>query len=206
MRARSAVAAMLWLSAFGLVTILCLRKTSSFPNRLTLTLPIHVEKSKSMKYRQLDRIVALDPGQRLVAQRTLRSDEEYLRDHFPRFPVMPGVMMLEALHQAAVWMIRVGDDFESPLVLLREVRNVKFGDFLSPGETLQITAEKVKENEGLITVKAIAEKSGRVTVSARLILERSGSNEPPETDTDEDVRRRVKDQFQTLFGDVPQTA
>ena len=197
---------MLWLSAFGLVTILCLRKTSSFPNRLTLTLPIHVEKSKSMKYRQLDRIVALDPGQRLVAQRTLRSDEEYLRDHFPRFPVMPGVMMLEALHQAAVWMIRVGDDFESPLVLLREVRNVKFGDFLSPGETLQITAEKVKENEGLITVKAIAEKSGRVTVSARLILERSGSNEPPETDTDEDVRRRVKDQFQTLFGDVPQTA
>jgi len=165
-----------------------------------------LKKTKLMKYRQLDRIVAIEPGQRLVAQRTLRSDEEYLRDHFPRFPVMPGVMMLEALHQAAVWMIRVGDNFASPLVLLREVRNVKFGDFLSPGETLQVTAEKVKENEGLITVKATAEKDGRVTVSARLILERSGSNEPPETDTDDDVRRRVKDQFHNLFGDVPQTA
>ncbi len=165
-----------------------------------------LKKAKLMKYRQLDRIVALEPGQRLVALRTLRADEEYLNDHFPRFPVMPGVMMLEALHQAAVWMIRVDDDFGSPLVLLREVRNVKFGDFLSPGETLRITAEKVKEDEGLITVKAAAEKNGRVTVSGRLILERSGSNEPAETGTDEDIRRRVKEQFQTLFGDISQTA
>ncbi|QDV83995.1 3-hydroxyacyl-ACP dehydratase FabZ family protein [Stieleria sp.] len=155
-----------------------------------------------MKYRQLDRIVSLDPGQRIVAERTLRADEEYLKDHFPRFPVMPGVMMLEALHQAAVWMIRTGDDFASPLVLLREVRNVKFGDFLSPDETLQVTAERVKEADGLITVKATAEKQGRVTVAARLILERSGSIEPPETGTDADVIRRAKKQFKELFGDV----
>ena len=79
-----------------------------------------------MKYRQLDRILSLVPGKRIVAERTLRAEEEYLKDHFPRFPVMPGVMMLEALHQAAIWMIRVGDDFQHPIVLLREVRNVKF--------------------------------------------------------------------------------
>jgi len=48
-----------------------------------------------MKYRQLDRITSLDPGKRLTAERTLHKDEEYLRDHFPCFPVMPGVMMLE---------------------------------------------------------------------------------------------------------------
>ena len=158
-----------------------------------------------MKYRQLDRIVSLDPGQKIVAERTLRAEEEYLKDHFPRFPVMPGVMMLEALHQASMWMIRVGDDFSSPLVLLREVRNVKFGDFLAPGQTLVITAERVKEKDGLITVKANAEKEGRVTVSARLILERSGSNEPPETGTDEDIRDRAKKQFNQLFGDVTVT-
>lgn len=155
-----------------------------------------------MKYCQLDRIVELQPGQRIVALRTLRAEEEYLKDHFPRFPVMPGVMMLEALHQAAIWMIRTGDDFSSPLVLLREVRNAKFGDFLSPGQTLQVTADKLKEKDGLVTVKAQAEKDGRVTVSARLILERSGSNEPPQTGTDDDVRWRAKKQFSELFGDV----
>ncbi|KAA5547193.1 beta-hydroxyacyl-ACP dehydratase [Roseiconus nitratireducens] len=159
-----------------------------------------------MKYRQLDRIVSLTPGKRLVAERTLRADEEYLRDHFPRFPVMPGVMMLEALHQAAVWMVRTGEDFAHPLVLLREVRNVKFGDFLSPGQTLLVTAERIKESEGRVTVKAAAEKDGRVTVSARLILEPSGSNEPPELGTDEDVKQRVRTQFIELFGDVPVTA
>jgi 3-hydroxyacyl-[acyl-carrier-protein] dehydratase len=158
-----------------------------------------------MKYRQLDRIVSLQPGRRIVAERTLRADEEYLKDHFPRFPVMPGVMMLEALHQAAIWMIRTGDDFQSPLVLLREVRNVKFGDFLSPGETLDIIAETIKDEDGRVTVKATAQKEGRVTVSARLILERSGSNEPQGTDTDNEVRRRSRKQFSELFGDVPFT-
>ena len=98
-----------------------------------------------MKFRQLDRIISLEPGKRILAHRTLRADEECLKDHFPRFPVMPGVMMLKALHQAAVWMIRTGDDFSSPLVLLREVRNVKFGDFLSPDQTLKVSAETIKE-------------------------------------------------------------
>jgi 3-hydroxyacyl-[acyl-carrier-protein] dehydratase len=136
----------------------------------------------------------------------LRADEEYLKDHFPRFPVMPGVMMLEALHQAAVWMIRSGDQFRSPLVLLREVRSVKFGDFLSPGEVLRIVADVVKEKDGRFTVKATAEKAGRVTVSARLILERSGSPDPAEIGTEETILRYVERQFNDLCGDAAPTA
>ena len=155
-----------------------------------------------MKYQQIDRITSLEPGQKLTAERTLRADEEHLKDHFPRFPVMPGVMMLEALHQAAVWLVKTGDNFESPLVLLREVRSVKFGDFLAPGDTLQVTVEKVKESGNLTTVKAIATKEGRTTVSARLILERTETGDPEHIGTDVDVRDRSKKQFHELFGDV----
>jgi 3-hydroxyacyl-[acyl-carrier-protein] dehydratase len=158
-----------------------------------------------MKYRQIDKITSLVPGKKLTAERTLCADEEYLSDHFPRFPVMPGVMMLESLHQAAVWLIKSGDNFQSPLVLLREVRSVKFGDFLAPGETLQISAESIKQDENRTTVKATATKQGRVTVSARLILERCGSNDPEELGTDDDIRRRSQKQFQELFGDVAMT-
>lgn len=156
-----------------------------------------------MKYRQIDKIVSLEPGKKLVGERTLHAEEEYLKDHFPRFPVMPGVMMLEALHQAAVWLIRTGDDFQSPLVLLREVRGVKFGDFLAPGETLEITAESIKQDGNRTTVKASASKQGRVTVSARLVLERCGTNDPPRLETDDDVRSRSRNQFRELFGELP---
>jgi len=155
-----------------------------------------------MKYCQLDRITLLQPGKRIVAERTLRGEEEFLVDHFPNFPVMPGVMMLEALLQAAVWMIHTGDDFQSPLVILREARSVKFGDFLSPGETLQINAEVFKEEGPLTTVKASAQKDGRTTVSARLILERRGSGDPDLLGTDADVQARTRKQFIELFGEI----
>jgi 3-hydroxyacyl-[acyl-carrier-protein] dehydratase len=88
-------------------------------------------------------------------------------------------------------------------VLLREVRGVKFGDFLSPGETLEITAESIKTVGNRTTVKATATKQGRTTVSARLILERCGTEEPERLGTDEDVRARSQKQFHELFGDVP---
>jgi 3-hydroxyacyl-[acyl-carrier-protein] dehydratase len=151
-----------------------------------------------MKYRQIDRITSIELGKRLTAERTLRADEEYLKDHFPRFPVMPGVMMLESLHQAAVWLVRAGDDFQTPLVLLRETRGVKFGDFLTPGETLQIAVEIVKEDGNRTTLKAFATKQGRVTVSAKLILERCTTGDPAHFGTDAKVLRSTKEQFQEL--------
>ncbi len=155
-----------------------------------------------MKYRQLDKILNFEPGVRLVGERTLLANEEYLLDHFPRFPVMPGVMMLESLHQAAYWLLRASDDFASPLVLLREVRGVKFGDFLTPGETLLVTAEVVKQQDKLFTFKATGSKEDKVTVSARLILERCSTGDPERLGSDEDIRRRARMQFEKLFGDV----
>lgn len=152
-----------------------------------------------MRYCQLDRIVFLDPGKRLVAQRTLHAEEDYLKDHFPKFPVMPGVMMLEALHQAAIWMIRSGDDFKSPLVMLREAKSVKFGDFLCPGETLDITVETIKEEGSLITVKAVAEKNGKTTVSARLLLTKCSTNHPERLGTDKIVGDLARKKFAELF-------
>ncbi|MFN9627387.1 MAG: beta-hydroxyacyl-ACP dehydratase, partial [Planctomycetota bacterium] len=69
-----------------------------------------------MRYRQLDKIIELVPGERIVATRELRKDEDYLRDHFPLFPVMPGVMMLEALFQASMWLVHATDNFEHSML------------------------------------------------------------------------------------------
>ncbi|MEM9367325.1 MAG: 3-hydroxyacyl-ACP dehydratase FabZ family protein [Planctomycetota bacterium] len=159
-----------------------------------------------MKYSQIDRITELTPGEKLVGERTLRPDEEYLQDHFPRLPVMPGVMMLEALHQAAVWLVRMTVEPDPPVVLLRETRGVKFGDFLAPGETLTVIAEWMKADGPLVTVKASAMKGEKRTVTARLILETCSSGDPDFLGTDPDLARLAREQFFQLYGDSPAVA
>lgn len=153
-----------------------------------------------MRFKQIDEIIELQPGKRLVGKRTLRAEEDYLRDHFPHFPVMPGVMMLEALYQAAMWMVRTSDDFQYPLVLLREARSVKFADFLAPGETLLIEAEWLKTDGPLVTVKAQGRKGDRTSVQARLVIERRELSEDQRLVSSVEVRRRIKRQFEELFG------
>ncbi|MFM7737804.1 MAG: beta-hydroxyacyl-ACP dehydratase, partial [Planctomycetota bacterium] len=56
-----------------------------------------------MRFAQIDRIVSLIPGDSVRAVKGLALSEEYLQDHFPRFPVMPGVLMLEAIFQASAY-------------------------------------------------------------------------------------------------------
>lgn len=126
-----------------------------------------------MKFLQLDKIVELVPGERITASRTLRAEEEYLKDHFPLFPVMPGVLMLEALYQAACHLIRVTDDFQCSVLTLKEAKNVKFADFMEPGDTLTIQVELLKNDKETASLKASATKGDSTAVSARLVVSKS---------------------------------
>jgi 3-hydroxyacyl-[acyl-carrier-protein] dehydratase len=128
-----------------------------------------------MRFRQLDRIVLLEPGSRIVAEKQLSPDEDYLRDHFPHFPVLPGVLMLEALYQAASWLVYVTDNYQHAVVRLQEARNVKFADFVKPGEVLRVTAEITGDEAPLTKVKAVGMVGESQAVSGRLVLERYNS-------------------------------
>ncbi|MFQ5805392.1 MAG: beta-hydroxyacyl-ACP dehydratase, partial [Phycisphaerae bacterium] len=64
-----------------------------------------------MKFVLVDRISELETGRRIVAHKALSLAEEYLGDHFPTFPVLPGVLMLEAMVQASAWLVREALDF-----------------------------------------------------------------------------------------------
>ncbi|MBQ7029891.1 MAG: beta-hydroxyacyl-ACP dehydratase, partial [Thermoguttaceae bacterium] len=85
-----------------------------------------------MYFSLIDKIDELNPGDSIVATKSLSMAEEYLRDHFPKFPVMPGVLMIEAMTQASAWLVRVGENFAHSVVVLKETKNVKFGQFLQP--------------------------------------------------------------------------
>lgn len=98
-----------------------------------------------MKFVLLDRIVELEPGHRIRACKSLTLAEEYLADHFPTFPVMPGVLMIEALVQASAWLVRKTEDFAHSLITLGEARNVTYKSFVSPGRILEleVTARRI---------------------------------------------------------------
>ena len=125
-----------------------------------------------MRFTLLDRVLEVDPGRSITAVKACSLAEEYLADHFPRFPVMPGVFMLEAMTQAAAWTIRLGEDFAHSIVVLRSARNVKYGDFLEPGHLLTVTAEIVGQDESTTKVKASGSIDGRTSLTAKLVLER----------------------------------
>lgn len=149
----------------------------------------------------IDRIIELHPGERITAEKKLRSEEDYLRDHFPEFPVMPGVLMLEALFQASMWLVRRTEDFASAVVLLKEVRSVKFADFVQPGEVLMLTASYVKQDERTVTLKATGHVGGSVSVSGRLVLERFNQADENLRHAPADVRTRrfMQEEFQRLY-------
>lgn len=123
-----------------------------------------------MRFTLIDRIVDLQPGKQITATKSLSLSEEYLQDHFPRFPVMPGVLMLEVMNQTAAWLVRATDDFQHSLVTLAEANNVKFSDFVEPGETLRVTAEIFKHEEQTYRLKCEGEVDGKVAVRGRLVL------------------------------------
>ncbi len=91
-----------------------------------------------MRFGLIDRVVELSRGERIVAVKAVSLAEEYLADHFPTFPVLPGVFMLEALVEAAAWLVRDAQDFASNMILLRRAKNVTYKRFVKPGNLLRL--------------------------------------------------------------------
>jgi 3-hydroxyacyl-[acyl-carrier-protein] dehydratase len=123
-----------------------------------------------MRFHLIDRITEWTPRQSLRAVKNLTLGEEYLADHFPGFPVMPGVLMLQTLVEAGGWLLRFSEDYAHSVVVLREVKNIKYGSFMEPGKSMHLHVELVERSQGLATFKGKGESDGATCVNARLVL------------------------------------
>src|SRR3954467_4337978 len=108
-----------------------------------------------MRFVLIDRIVELKPGHSLVAVKNLSLAEEYLADHFPGFPVMPGVLMLEALAQSGAWLIRDMEDFAHSVILLKQAKTIKYGSFVEPGRQLELRVELLSNKDRETSFKGV---------------------------------------------------
>lgn len=123
-----------------------------------------------MKFILIDKIVSLEEGRRLTAVKGVSLAEEYLGDHFPTFPVLPGVLLLEGLVESAAWLVRKTENFAHSMILLAEARNVKYRSFLPPGSQIQYTVEAKTIEESVSSFAGCGVADGQKIVEARFGL------------------------------------
>ena len=154
-----------------------------------------------MQFTFVDRVLELESGVKITTLKCLSMGEEYLADHFPRFPVMPGVLMLQAMTDAGALLVAATEDFAHSMITLKEARNVRFADFVRPGRVLTITAEIHKFDDRDVELKARGSVDGRPAVNGRLVLERYNlaDTRPLLADTDVYLKQRFRNQLALLF-------
>lgn len=154
-----------------------------------------------MHFAFIDRITQLEAGKSITAIKALSISEDYLSDHFPLFPVMPGVLLLEAMTEAAAWLVRVMDKFSHSVITLKEARNVRYSGVVVPGQLLELTAEFVKQDGETVHLKTAGTVNGRPVTSARLsLLQFNLSDQQPEhANLDRQINNRLRAEFDKIY-------
>jgi 3-hydroxyacyl-[acyl-carrier-protein] dehydratase len=124
----------------------------------------------TMRFILIDKIIEIENGKRIKAVKGVTLAEEYLADHFPTFPVLPGVLLLEGLIESASWLVRVTENFAHSMVLLEEARNVKYKSFLAPGAQIEYSVEAKTIEENVSSFSGTGVSNGEQIVEARFGL------------------------------------
>ena len=118
----------------------------------------------------VDRIVELEPGKRAVGVKNVTANEPQFTGHFPDRPIMPGVLMVEALAQTGGVAVLTLDEYRGKIGLFAGIDSCRFRRLVAPGDTLrlEVTVEKLRGMFG--RVKAVASVDGEVAVEATLSI------------------------------------
>ena len=116
----------------------------------------------------VDRLLELDPGQRAVAEYTVRGDEAFFAGHFPGNPVLPGVIMVEALAQTGAALAMSAPANEGKLVVFAGIDELRFRRIVTPGARLQMTVEVERLRSRLGRGWGELHADGQLAVSGRL--------------------------------------
>jgi 3-hydroxyacyl-[acyl-carrier-protein] dehydratase len=116
----------------------------------------------------IDRITALEPGKSITALKNVTINEPFFLGHFPGRPIMPGVLIIEAMAQAGgvLGHVTVGDVDPKPLFVLASIGNARFRRTVLPGDQLIIQVDVEKVKRGIWFYKCSASVDGKLAVSA----------------------------------------
>ena len=116
----------------------------------------------------IDTIEELVPGEKAVAKKNVTMNEPYFMGHFPGNPVMPGVLIIEALAQTGAVAILCQDEWKGKTAYFAGINNAKFKQKVVPGATLELTTEIIKVKGPIGVGKAVAKVNGKTACMAEL--------------------------------------
>ncbi len=116
----------------------------------------------------LDTVEELEPGKRTVAKKCVSYNEPFFQGHFPGEPVMPGVLIVEALAQAGAVAILSLEENKGKTAYFAAIQSAKFKKKVVPGDVLMLETEIIKQKGSIGVGKATATVDGKIAVQAEL--------------------------------------
>ncbi len=139
-----------------------------------------------MRYLLIDRITEWKADGKIKGVKNVAMSEDFLEFHFPKNPVMPGVLLIEAFAQLSGWLEAASSDFKN-WFLITKVRQCKFYGFALPGDQVELEVERSPESTPQHRVYSA---TGRVGAKRKIVIDFEGEITPFEEIEDREEQRR----------------
>ena len=119
----------------------------------------------------VDRVVSVEPGERITAYKNVTVNEAFFNGHFPGHPVMPGVLICEAMAQAAALLAHASAEYDAAgkVIYLMGMDRVRFRQPVIPGDRLDLEVELVRRKGSIWKQKAVAKVEGKKVAECELL-------------------------------------